>query len=95
MRDANRTVVRRTKSQACRREEAYSENGRSVKMKKTQPEGSEPKRGWPSKKVMAGRSGDVFSLDFLFIEQAHAAEAAKQVSYRIASPCRGPADAGR
>jgi hypothetical protein len=47
-------------------------------MKKTQPEDSEPKRGWPSKKVMAGRSGEVFSLDFLFIEQAHAAEAANQ-----------------
>jgi len=58
-------------------------------MKKTQPEGSEPKRGWPSKKVMAGRSGEVFSLDFLFIEQTHAVETAKMV----ASFPRGPADA--
>jgi hypothetical protein len=43
-------------------------------MKKTQPEDSEQQGGWPSKKVMAGRSGKVFSLDFLFIEQAHPAE---------------------
>ena len=71
-------MVRRTKSQACRGEEADSKNRRTEKMKKTQPEGSEPKRGWPSKKMMAGRSGEVFSLDFLFIEQTYAAEAAKQ-----------------
>ena len=64
-------------------------------MKKIQPEGSEPKRGWPSKKDETARSGKVFSLDFLFIEQAHAAEAAKQVSYRSLSVRRGPADACR
>jgi hypothetical protein len=49
-------------------------------MKKTQPEDSEPRRGWPSKKVMAGRLGEVFSLDFLFIEQTHAAERSKHNS---------------
>jgi hypothetical protein len=49
-------------------------------MKETQPKGSELKGGWPSKMTMAGRSGEVFSLDFLFIEQAHAAEAAIRVS---------------
>jgi hypothetical protein len=37
----------------------------------------------------------VFSLDFLFIEQAHAPEAAKRVSYRHFTSWRGPADAGR
>ena len=68
-------MVRRTKSQACRREVADSKNRRSEKMKKTQPEESEPKRGWPSKKMMMAGSGVVFSLDFLFIEQAYAAEA--------------------
>jgi hypothetical protein len=44
------------------------------------PRGSEPKRGWPSKKVMADRSGGVFSLDFLFIEHCDAAEHAKRTS---------------
>jgi hypothetical protein len=63
-----------------RREVADSKNCRSKKMNKSQPEVSKPKRGWPSKKVMAGRSGKVFSLDFLFIEQARATEAAKRVS---------------
>ena len=37
-------------------------------MQKMKPRGSEPKRGWPSKQAMADRSGEVFSLDFLFIE---------------------------
>ena len=50
-------------------------------MKKTQPKGSELRRGWPSKKEMAGRSGEVFSLDFLFIEQAHAVERGERVSH--------------
>ena len=49
-------------------------------MQKTQLEDSEPKRGWPSKKVMAGRSGKVFSLDFLFIEQRHESECDKLIS---------------
>jgi hypothetical protein len=57
-------------------------------MKKTQPEGSKPKRGWPSKKVMAGRLGVVFSLDFLFIEQTHAVERGERVSYRSLSALR-------
>lgn len=43
-------------------------------IKKIQPTGSERKRGWSSKKMMTGRLGGVFSLDFLFIEQARAAE---------------------
>ena len=60
------------------REVAESKNRRTERMKKTQPEGSELKRGWPSKKVIAGRSGKVFSLDFLFIEQMRATEAANQ-----------------
>jgi hypothetical protein len=64
-------------------------------MKKTQPEGSEPKRGWPSKEVMAGRSGEVFSLDFPFIEQVRATEAAKRIAYQSVSAWRGPADAQR
>ena len=72
-------MVRRTKSQACRREVAESKNRRTEKMKKTQPEGSELKRGWPSKKVKAGRSGKVFSLDFLFIEQTHAARPRSEI----------------
>jgi len=55
-------------------EAAKWKNRRTEKMKKTQAEGSELKRGWPSKEVMAGRSGGVFSLDFLFIEQTHATE---------------------
>ena len=50
-------------------EVADSKNCRTEKMKNTQPEVSKPKRGWPSKKVMAGRSWKVFSLDFLFIER--------------------------
>jgi hypothetical protein len=50
-------------------------------MKKTQSEGSEPKRGWPSNKMMMAWLGGVFSLDFLFIEQPHAAERAKRVWY--------------
>jgi len=54
-------------------------------MKKTQPEGSELKRGWPSKKMMAGRSGVVFSLDFLFIEQLRATERRERVSYHFIS----------
>jgi hypothetical protein len=64
-------------------------------MEKAQPEDSEPRRGLPSKEVIAGRSGGVFSLDFLFIEQAHAAEAAKRVLYVSLSVTRGPADAKR
>src|SRR5687768_788141 len=43
-------------------------------MNETQPRGSKQGRGWPPKKQKAGKSGEVFSLDFLFIEQAHAAE---------------------
>jgi hypothetical protein len=49
-------------------------------MKKTQPEESELKRGWPSKEEMGGRSGGVFSLDFLFIEQTHAMERGERIS---------------
>ena len=64
-------------------------------MKKTQPEGSELKRGWPSKKVMAGRSGKVFSLDFLFIELEHAEEAEKRDSSDTLSDRRAPADTER
>ena len=87
-RDSNRTMVRRTKSQACRREVAESKNRRTEKMKKTQPEGSELKRGWPSKKVKAGRSGKVFSLDFLFIEQLRSVERMNRVSYRGSAVAR-------
>src|SRR6185436_8847996 len=58
-------------------------------MKKTQQEGSEQQGGWPSKKVMADRSGVVFSLDFLFIEQMHQPERGKRVSYRsLNTTCR-------
>jgi hypothetical protein len=64
-------------------------------MEKTQREGFKQGRGWPSKKGKTARSGEVFSLDFLFIEQAHAAEAAKRVSYRSIIAARGPADAER
>jgi len=64
-------------------------------MKKTQPEGSEQQGGWPSKKMMAGRSRKVFSLDFLFIEQLRPTKAAKPVSYRCLSASRSPADARR
>ena len=88
-------MVRSTKSQACKSGVADSENRRSVNMKKTQAEGSELKRGWPSKKMMMARSGGVFSLDFLFIEQTHAAEAAKRVSHQSINTVRGPADANR
>lgn len=64
-------------------------------MNKTQSEGSEQHGGWPSKKVEMARSGKVFSLDFLFIEQARATEAAKQVSYHYSNARYGPADAWR
>jgi hypothetical protein len=64
-------------------------------MQKTQLEDSEPKRGWPSKKVMAGRSGKVFSLDFLFIEQPYATERAKRDSYDTLSERHAPADTER
>jgi len=73
-------MVRSTKSQACKSGVADSRESQSVKMKKTQAEGSELKRGWPSKKMMMARSGGVFSLDFLFIEPTHAAEAANNGS---------------
>jgi hypothetical protein len=43
---------------------------------------------------MAGRSEEVFPLDFLFIEQTREPERAKQVSHVTISTSRGPADAG-
>ena len=73
-------MVQKYQKPSLQREVAESKNRRTEKMKKTQPEGSELKRGWPSKKVMTGRSREVFSLDFLFIEQTHSAERAKLVS---------------
>jgi hypothetical protein len=73
-------MVQKYQKPSLQREVAESKNRRTEKMKKTQPEGSELKRGWPSKKEMAGRSGKVFSLDFLFIEQSRATEAANNCS---------------
>jgi hypothetical protein len=49
-------------------------------MQKTQQRGSELQRGWPSKKGEMAKSGEVFSLDFLFIEQPVAAERGPQIS---------------
>ena len=64
-------------------------------MQKTQPRGSELQGGCASKKVMTDRSEKVFSLDFLFIEQPYATEAAKQVSRDKINTARGPADTER
>jgi hypothetical protein len=59
-------------------------------MNKTQPRSSELQGGWPSKKMMAARSGEVFSLDFLFIEQEHPAEAAVAVRMKQSAPLAAP-----
>jgi len=50
-------------------------------MQMTQPKGSKRQRGWPSKKWETAKSGVVFSLDFLFIEQPVAAERAPRSSH--------------
>jgi hypothetical protein len=57
-------------------------------MQRTQEQGSKQGRGWPSKKDEMARSGKVFSLDFLFIEQGHAVERGERVSYRSFSVLR-------
>jgi len=79
-RGSNRTVVRSSRSASLKSEVAYSKNRGLEKMKKIQPRDSKQRRGWPPKKMMAGWSGKVFSLDFLFIEQPHATERAKRIS---------------
>jgi hypothetical protein len=65
------------------------------KMLKTEPQGSERSRGWPSKKVMTGGSRGVFSLDFLFIEQAVAAASAGAVLIVSLNAVHGPAERER
>ena len=46
-----------------------------------------------TKEEMAGKSGEVFSLDFLFIEQAREPEPPKGTSHESRSIARRPGDA--
>jgi len=64
-------------------------------MQQTQSQGSKPHRGWPPKKWKTAKSGELFSLDFLFIEQGVAAEATKRGSQHAFNTVRGPAERGR